>query len=195
MSTADDGIDYGPHRIRSTAKSAPQVTQSTLPPVTYCIKHNVSFGAAFCPFCERESAPQVETSEPEKAVSDGQVATPRDASLPPATADTPSLEGRWSGDPAPAAGPTADYDEKVINARDLPWASQTPDTDALDQGLYGYSDLARVLPRVFALSRDLERRLMIADCCRMKRPAKNLNAQVYYDAVYLSCKPGKGCKK
>ena len=34
--------------------------------------------------------------------------------------------------------------------------SDTPRTDALDQGLYGYSDLARVLPKVIALCRDLE---------------------------------------
>ena len=35
----------------------------------------------------------------------------------------------------------------------------TPRVDALDCGLYGYSDYARVLPQIFALARELEREL------------------------------------
>ena len=35
----------------------------------------------------------------------------------------------------------------------------TPRVDALDCGLYGYSDYVRVLPLIFALARELEREL------------------------------------
>ena len=32
-------------------------------------------------------------------------------------------------------------------------------------------------------------------CCRKRRPAKNLTAQVYYDCVHFACVTGKGCKR
>ncbi len=44
----------------------------------------------------------------------------------------------------------------------------TPRVDALDCGLYGYSDYARVLPQIFALARKLERELL--ECTEALRP-------------------------
>lgn len=39
------------------------------------------------------------------------------------------------------------------------------------------------------------RRLMYCRTCKQRRRAENLVAHVYYDDVYFSCKPGKGCKQ
>lgn len=39
------------------------------------------------------------------------------------------------------------------------------------------------------------RRPMFARCCKRMRIARNLLVQVYYDGVYASCRPGKGCKE
>lgn len=38
-------------------------------------------------------------------------------------------------------------------------------------------------------------RLIVASCCKKRRPAKNLTVQVYYDMLPFWCKPGKGCKR
>jgi hypothetical protein len=38
-------------------------------------------------------------------------------------------------------------------------------------------------------------RLLGAHCCRKLRAAKNCTVQVYYDGVYVFCRPGKGCKR
>ena|SRR3990167_7425470 len=37
-------------------------------------------------------------------------------------------------------------------------------------------------------------RLICSVCCRKRRPAKNLQVQVFYDDVRYSCAPGKGCR-
>jgi len=37
-------------------------------------------------------------------------------------------------------------------------------------------------------------RLICTVCCRKRRPAKNLLAQVFYDNVRFSCAQGEGCK-
>lgn len=51
------------------------------------------------------------------------------------------------------------------------------------------------LGRVRTWIRCPERRPMFARCCKRMRIARNLLVQVYYDGVYASCKPGKGCKE
>lgn len=38
-------------------------------------------------------------------------------------------------------------------------------------------------------------RLLHANCCKKRRPAKNLVAHVYYDGTWLYCRRGKGCKR
>ena len=42
--------------------------------------------------------------------------------------------------------------------------------------------------------RNPQNRLLFTSCCRMRRPAKNLLVQVYYDEVRYFCRPGKGCR-
>ena len=54
-----------------------------------------------------------------------------------------------------------------------------------------FVDRADAMPIWFRLPK---RKLLYAECCKRRRWAGNLRAQVFWDYVRFECAPGHGCK-